>query len=266
MTVRRHGTTTALMTVFTCALVTVVGAGVAPGAARERDMDAIAGTGRSAPSVVSGGVGLSIPRPTGRHPVGVHSTFVRDPARTEPTTGGPRAIPAWIWYPARHRHGPSASYFSAPVQAFIEEGLRGFGVPVPDGLFDIDPHATVAAPARRQVRGVLLFMGGFGVPAALYSGLVGELASRGYAVVAFDSPHETLVVEQPDGPLIPGDVADDAAAFQARLLDVEVVLDALEQLVPNRRDATPRSGFSGTPAAARRPARRCWSTGSFAPA
>ena len=50
MTVRRHGTTTALMTVLTCALVTVVGAGVAPGAARERDMDAIAGTGRGAPS------------------------------------------------------------------------------------------------------------------------------------------------------------------------------------------------------------------------
>ena len=239
MTVRRHGTTTALMAVLTCALVIVVGAGVAAGAAREGDMDAIAGTGRGAPSVVSGGVGLSIPRPTGRHPVGVHSTFVRDPARMEPRTGGPRAIPAWVWYPARHRHGPSASYFSAPVQAFIEEGLRGFGVPVPEGLFDIDPHATVAAPARRQVRGVLLFMGGFGVPAALYSGLVGELASRGYAVVAFDSPHETLVVEQPDGSVIEQDATDSAAAFQARLLDVEVVLDTLEQLVPNMGRHTP---------------------------
>ena len=265
MTVRRHGTTTALMAVFTCALVTVVGAGVAPGAARERDMDTIAGTGRSAPSVASGGVGLSIPRPTGRHPVGVRSTFVRDPARTEPTTGGPRAIPAWIWYPAEHRHGPSAPYFTAPVQAFIEAGLRGFGVPVPDGLFDIDPHARVAAPARRQVRGVLLFMGGFGIPVALYSGLVGELASRGYAVVAFDPPHETLVVEQPDGPLIPGDLPDDAAAFQARLLDVEVVLDALGELVPEARRHTP-IGILGYSAAARRPARRCSSTGSFAPA
>jgi pimeloyl-ACP methyl ester carboxylesterase len=89
------------------------------------------------------------------------------------------------------------------------------------------------------VRGVLLFMGGFGVPAALYSGLVGELASRGYAVVAFDSPHETLVVEQPDGLLIEQDAADSAAAFQARLFDVEVVLDALEQLVPNLGRHTP---------------------------
>ena len=239
MTVRRHRTTTTLVTVLTCVLVTVVGAGAAPGAVRERDVNTIAGTWRGAPSAGSGGVGLSIPRPTGRHPVGVRSTFVRDPARMEPRTGGPRAIPAWVWYPARHRDEPSASYFSAPVQAFVEEALRGFGVPVPDGLFDIDPHATVAAPARRQVRGVLLFIGGFGVPAALYSGLVGELASRGYAVVAFDSPHETLVVEQPDGSVIEQDVTDSAAAFQARLLDVEVVLDALEELVPNMGRHTP---------------------------
>ena len=238
MTARRQRRTNALVVLVTCGLVLIVALPAV--AAPDRSVVTVAGTARGALSAVaSGGVGLSIPQPTGRHPVGVRSTFVLDPARTEPTTGGPRAIPAWIWYPARHRHGPSASYFSAPVQAFIEEGLRGFGVPVPDGLFDIDPHATVAAPARRHVRGVLLFMGGFGVPAALYSGLVGELASRGYAVVAFDSPHETLVVEQPDGPLIPGDVADDAAAFQARLLDVEVVLDALEQLVPNMGRHTP---------------------------
>ena len=234
MTVRRHGTRTALMAVLMCALLIVVGAGVAPGAVREGDIDGIAGTGRSAPSVVSGGVGLSIPRPTGRHPVGVRPTFVRDPARTEPRTGGPRAIPAWVWYPTERRRGPAARYLSAPVQAVIEQALG-----LPAGLFDIDPHATVAAPARRQVRGVLLFMGGFGVPAALYSGLVGELASHGYAVVAFDHPHETFVVEQPDGSVIEQDATDSAAAFEARLLDIEVVLDALEQLVPQARRHTP---------------------------
>ena len=126
MTVRRHGTTTALMAVLTCALVIVVGAARRGGCrARARHgRDRGDGAGRAFCGS-SGGVGLSIPRPTGRHPVGVRSTFVRDPARTEPRTGGPRAIPARVWYPARHRHGPSASYFSAPVQAFIEEGLGG---------------------------------------------------------------------------------------------------------------------------------------------
>jgi hypothetical protein len=252
MTVRRHRTTTALMAVLTCVLVAVVGVGAAAGAARERDMDTVAGTGRSALSVASGGVDLSIPRPTGRNPVGVRSTFVLDPARTDVTTGGPRAIPVRVWYPARHRHGPSAPYFSAPVQAFIEAALREFGVPVPDGLFDIETHATYAAPARRHVRGVLLFMGGFRTPVAFNSGLIAELASRGYVVVAFDHPHETFVVEQPDGSLIPSDLPDDAAAFEARLLDVGVVLDALGHLVPNSGRHSPIGilGFSTGGAAA----------------
>jgi hypothetical protein len=252
MTVRRHPTTTALLAVLTCVLVAVVGAGAAAGAARERDMDTLAGTGRSAPSAASGGVDLSIPRPTGRHPVGVRSTFVLDRARTDVTTGGPRAIPTWVWYPARPGHGPSAPYFSAPVQAFIEAGLRELGVPVPAGLFDIETHATDAAPARRHVRGVLLFMGGFRTPVAFNSGLIAELASRGYVVVAFDHPHETFVVEQPDGSLIPSDLPDDAAAFEARLLDVGVMLDALGRLVPNSGRHTPVGifGFSAGGAAA----------------
>jgi dienelactone hydrolase len=252
MTVRRHRTTTALMAVLTCVLVAGAGAGAAAGAAREHDMDTLAGTGRSAPSAASGGVDLSIPRPTGRHPVGVRSTFVLDPARMDVTTGEPRAIPVRVWYPARHHDGPSAAYFSAPVQAFIEAGLRELGVPVPDGLFDIETHATDAAPASRHVRGVLLFMGGFRTPVAFNSGLIAELASRGYVVVAFDHPHETFVVDQPDGSLIPSDLPDDAAAFEARLLDAGVVLDALANLVPNSGRHTPIGilGFSAGGAAA----------------
>ena len=162
-----------------------------------------------------------------------------DPTRTEPRTGAPRAIPTRVWYPAERRRGPAAAYFSAPVQAFVEEALRGFGIPAPAGLFDVDTHATVAAPARRHVSGVLLFTGGFGLPYAFYSGLIADLASHGYAVVAFDHPHDTVVVEQPNGLLIEGNGVDDAAAFQARLLDIDAVLDALAQLVPHARRHTP---------------------------
>jgi pimeloyl-ACP methyl ester carboxylesterase len=202
---------------------------------------------RSAPGATSdGGFGLSIPRPTGRHPVGVRSAFLHDPARTEPTTGGPRAIPVRVWYPAKHGHGPSAPYFSAAVQPVIEQGIGA-----PSGFFDVDTHATLDASTRRSVRGVLLFTGGFGVPVALYTGLVAELASRGYGVVAFDHPHETFVVEQPDGSVIPIDLADDAGpgrdcsspsacpVFEARLRDIAVVLGALEDLVPQARRNTP---------------------------
>jgi hypothetical protein len=247
MTLVGHRCATALMVFLTCGFVTVVVVGASSAAAAPQRLDTIAGTARSAHLVVTaGGVGLSIPRPTGRYPVGVHSTFVLDSSRTEPTTGGPRAIPVRVWYPAKHRHGSSALYFSAPVQAAIEQGIGA-----PTGLFDVDTHATVDAPARRHARGVLLFTGAFAVPVALYTGLISELGSRGYVVVAFDHPHETFVVEQPDGSLISNDLPDDAGpgrdcsspsacpVFEARISDIGVVLGALDDLVEEARPRTP---------------------------
>jgi pimeloyl-ACP methyl ester carboxylesterase len=232
----------------TCGLAVVLAAGTSSAAAAPDRGAAPVPAAFGAPSAASAAqVALSVPRPTGRHPVGVRSTFVHDRARTEPTTGGPRAIPTRVWYPARHRHGSSAPYFSAPVQPAIEQGIKA-----PTGLFDIDTHAAVDAPTRRRVRGVLLFTGGFSTPVALYTGLLTELASRGYAVVAFDHPHETFVVEQPDGAVIAMDLQDDAGpgkdctsspsacpVFEARMRDIAVLLGTLEDLVPTAGRRTP---------------------------
>src|SRR4051794_1659255 len=125
MTARRHRHITALRVLATCGFVVAVGAGASSaGAAPERSAATLAGT---VPGEPSDDVLLSIPWPTGRHLAGVRSTFVYDPARTEPTTGGPRAIPVRVWYPARHRgsthRGPSAPYFSSVVQPVIEQGV-----------------------------------------------------------------------------------------------------------------------------------------------
>jgi hypothetical protein len=215
MTVRRHRCATALTLAVTCVLLAVV-----PAAAAGED-----------------GGGLSIPRPTGPHDVGVRSTFLLDAARTEPTTGTARAIPVRVWYPATDDDGPPTPYFSAVIQPVIEQGIGA-----PTGFFDVDTHATVDAPARRHVRGVLLFTGGFAVPVGLYTALITDLASRGYAVVAFDHPHETFVAEQPGGSVIANDLVDDGvagAAFQDRLRDIGAVLDAVEDLVPQARSSTP---------------------------
>jgi pimeloyl-ACP methyl ester carboxylesterase len=247
MTASRLRSAMAVMVLMACGLVAVVGVGTSAAGSAPARMGTSASTARGLASVASSdAVGLSIPRPTGRHPVGVRSTFVFDPARTEPTTGGPRAIPARVWYPAKHRRAPSAPYFPAAVQSAIEQGIEA-----PTGLFDVDTHATLDARARRHVRGVLLFTGGFGVPVALYTGLISELASHGYVVVAFDHPQETFVVEQPDGSLIPIDLADDAGpgkdcsspstcpVFEARLDDIGVVLGALDDLIAEVRPGTP---------------------------
>ena len=233
MTVRRHGTTTALMAVLTCGLVIVVGAGVAAGAAREARHGHDRGDGARR---AFGGVL--------RRGRAVDPAADRDATRSGCARRSCSIPPGWSPGPAgRERSRPASGIPPSTVtdrrprtspRPFRPSSKQGSGsVCRADGLFDIDPHATAAAPARRQVRGVLLFMGGFGIPAALYSGLIAELASRGYAVVAFDHPHETFVVEQPDGSLIEQDArATPPPPFQARLLDIEVVLDALERARP----------------------------------
>jgi hypothetical protein len=84
MAVRRHRCAKALTVVVTCALLFVAGA-----SAHEGD-------------------GLKLPRPTGSHHVGMRPTFLVDPARTDPTTGAPRAIPVRVWDPAKDDDGPPA--------------------------------------------------------------------------------------------------------------------------------------------------------------
>ena len=235
MTVLRHRRATALMVFMTCGLVT----GAASAGAESGRTGALAEAALAARSVASSGaVQLSIPRPTGPHPVGVRSAFVHDPTRTDPATGKPRALPVRVWYPAERRHGPSAPYTSAPIQSAIEQFLG-----VPPGLFDIDTHAVADAPARRPLRGVLLVSPALGFVVAFNTGLITEIASHGYALVAFDHPHETFAVDQPDGSVITGDLTDLDAAFQARLLDVGVVLGALGGLVPETRRHTPIGMF-----------------------
>ena len=72
------------------------------------------------------------------------------------------------------------------------------------GLFN-DPtkvqFVVQAADARmrRHVKGVILVSAGLGEPVALQTAQVIELASRGWVLVTFDHPHDTFVVEQPDG-------------------------------------------------------------------
>jgi hypothetical protein len=232
---RRHQRCAMALAALICGLAIVAVTGAPSAAAEpERKADVRAPSARAAPSVVSSDAVLSLPRPTGRYAVGVRSAFVLDPARTEPATGGPRALPVRVWYPAKRRGGPLAPYASAPVQAAIE-GFLG----APTGLFEVDTHATVDPPARRHVRGVLLVSPAFVNVVAFYTGLITELASRGYVLVAFDHPHDGLLVEQPDGSLVQSDFLDDEAAFQARLLDVGVVLGALRDLVPQARRHTP---------------------------
>jgi hypothetical protein len=187
---------------------------------------------------------LTLPAPTGPWPVGVRSGFVADPSRIDPATGKPRALPIRVWYPTRRRAGGRpAPYFSAAVEPVIEQALAA-----PARTFAVDTHASTGAPMRRHIRGVILVSAGLGEPVALQTAQVIDLASRGWVLVTFDHPHDTYVVEQPDGTPIfsdPGEPSDPVIerAFKQRVLDVGVVLRQLRTLLPRRQRAAPVGMF-----------------------
>jgi dienelactone hydrolase len=192
-----------------------------------------------AASVERGEVGLWLPRPRGPYPVGVRSDSVWDPARIDTSTGRARRLPVRVWYPAsREREAASAPYLSPFVQAFVEQAIG-----VPSGTFDVDTHAAENARARRHVRGVILFQPGGGSLVAFYTGLVIELASRGYVVVTTDHPHDSVIVEEPGGePILEAPNSTDLPLAE-RVRDGSVVLDALARLVPQARRGTPIGMF-----------------------
>jgi dienelactone hydrolase len=164
----------------------------------------------------------------------VRSAFVTDRARIDPTTHRPRALPVRVWYPARRgAPGQPAPYLSPAIESVVERTLG-----LPARSLDIVTHASERAPARSSVRGVILVSPGAGMLAALNTALIVDLASRGYAVVAIDHPHDSAAVEQPDGTVLAADAAlarHIPSAFRQRVRDIGVVLGQLSRLVPQRR-------------------------------
>jgi dienelactone hydrolase len=180
-------------------------------------------------------LGLRLPEPTGHYRVGVRTDSVSDPARIDAQTGRPRRLPLRVWYPARPgRHSP-APYLSPLLQQAVEESVGAA-----PGAFAITTHAFTDAPAGPRPRGVILVQPGGGSVTAFQTGLVTDLASHGYTVVAMEIPHESAIVEEPDGQVIFG---QDDWPFAERRLDAEVVLNHLAQIIPEARAGTPVGMF-----------------------
>jgi hypothetical protein len=158
---------------------------------------------------------LSIPAPRGPLPVGVRSAAI-----------GPRALPVRVWCPARAAgaRGTRARYLPASVARALERRVG-----LPEGALDVATHGVEDAPARRDVRGVILVSPAAGTRAALQTGLIVDLASRGYAVVAIDHAQDS--------------------GLRQRVRDVGAVLARLSRLVPQRRASTRVAMMGGAAAA-----------------
>jgi predicted dienelactone hydrolase len=179
---------------------------------------------------------LSLPAPTGRYPVGTTSLHLVDRNRVDPLAPTPRhrELMVQLWYPASPQAVRAAAAYLPPgvASGYTQFINAATGTTYPDDLLTFATNSLSGVPAAGSRRPVVLFSPGFGLSAALYTGLHEELASRGYVVAGVDHTFDAGAVEFPDGRVElqrPGLVVDDVL-LGTRVADVRFVLDRLAVL------------------------------------
>ena len=178
---------------------------------------------------------LTLPAPTGRHRVGTTSLHLVDRTRTDPLAPTPsvRELMVRLWYPAASVRHPIAPYLPAAVATRYVEFLNAnTGGNHPDDLLAFPTHSRQDAPAVAVRHPILLFSHGYGVSAALNTGVHEHLASHGYVVAGIDHTYDAGAVEFPDGRVVsqkPG-LAIDEVLRAVRAADTVFVLDGLIRL------------------------------------
>jgi predicted dienelactone hydrolase len=195
-----------------------------PGIRLERQIAAKAATAASLAATP-----FQVPAPTGSFQVGTHSIALTDRARREPQAPKqPRSLLIQMWYPAV-AGGRRSPYMPPAVARFVASS----GGVSPALLEAVTLDATADALPFKRSGGwpVVLFSPGFGVEHELYAGLVEDLASHGYVVVAISHPHDAGIVQFPDGHVVvPRSQTDIAAALTVRVADTRFVLTQLARL------------------------------------
>ncbi|MGW4420599.1 alpha/beta hydrolase family protein [Streptosporangium sp. NPDC004631] len=200
-----------------------------------------------------GPVRLILPEPSGPHRIGTVSLHLVDESRKDPWVASvpKRELMVGLWYPARE----VGRYPVAPWMpgAAATRYLRDIGVP-PGKVLLGDTHAHEGAPVDRRAGRlpVVLYSPGANASRSFGTGVVEELASRGYLVVTIDHTYDAAVVQFPGDRVAvnpDGEITDFGGAVKVRVDDTRFVLDRLAALQAGRNPdaghrALPR-GLSG---------------------
>ena len=190
-----------------------------------------AGPGRAAPTR------LTLPAPTGPHPVGVVSLSLADPARPG------RELMTSIWYPARDvRRYPVVPWLAAaPLRAILAS-------------VGLDPEVAASpltaghrgAPVLRAAgrRPVVVYSHGAGGHRSETTVVVQELAGHGYVVVTVDHPEDSYGLSSAGRLVVPDDDVSVTPWDHAR--DIRTVLDHLEDLATGSRRHELPAGLGAT--------------------
>jgi dienelactone hydrolase len=164
---------------------------------------------------------LRLPAPTGPAAVGTRLLMLVDGSRVDPLDPRHRRrrLAIQVWYPAV-ASGPRAPYMARGVARVFETEHR-----LPAATFaHVRTNAYENARPLEHAGGypAVLFSPGYGVPHALYTTLLEDLASQGFVVIALDHTYETDAVQFPRGELVrrrlPADVGRQGSRVSYRLL------------------------------------------------
>lgn len=155
--------------------------------------------GMPAARVVS--VRLTMPKPTGRHPVGTASLHLVDHHRLDPWQKDPRPreLMVSVWYPALHANEfPLANHMLPGAAADFSAANPKFSQGV--NWATTPTHSREGAPVDQGEgpRPVLLYSPGAGDPRTWATTVVEDLSSRGYIVVTIDHTYDAFGVQFPN--------------------------------------------------------------------
>ncbi|MPZ83626.1 MAG: alpha/beta hydrolase [Actinophytocola sp.] len=190
---------------------------------------------------------LYLPRPTGTHPVGTTSLYLKDISRPDPWVpeATARELMVSLWYPARPRGERRAQYMT-PEESKLYLEREGLTDLPPDLLSTTRTNAFGDAKpvGRRHSLPLVVLSPGFIQNRATLTALAEDLASHGYVVAGIEHTYESAAASFPDGRVatcvacevdhLPG-FWDKLGATRAA--DVSFVLDELTGAHPKWRGA-----------------------------
>ncbi|KAL7952442.1 Alpha/Beta hydrolase protein [Trichoderma compactum] len=140
----------------------------------------------------------ALPKPSGPFKVGYSDHIILHDTPNDPTPGPGNELLAHFYYPTDDKVQRTVPYFDE-VAADLWGGF--IGLPDAPSLLNLSTAlignaSYLQAPTGRPT---ILFSPGGGVPAWMYYGLLADLASHGYAIVAIEHPGEPPSLRWPNG-------------------------------------------------------------------
>ncbi|KAL4971324.1 hypothetical protein BDW66DRAFT_155764 [Aspergillus desertorum] len=160
-------------------------------------------------------------------------------SRTNPydPRGGKRSIMVTTFTPVNCGSVPSASYIPNATAKYEDASFQSFGLP--PGTFE--SLRIQAQPQQQQMPfshdrdyTVVFFSPALATSRLMYTLLLQDIASNGFAVVSVDHPYDTDIVEYPDGRTVLGILANIStetefvSAINVRVEDMLFLLDQMQ--------------------------------------